>query len=140
MRLASAAIVLSGLALGACFTAQASEPQTSAPAEQSASNEVTVGIDAKTGKIRQLSASEIRALQVKAAAMPTNRTLGTRANRVMTPADARKTMRKSATGMSMRVPESAMSSMSVTQDTNGQLHFSESPDDQPAQAKQEVTE
>ena len=71
---ATPALLLAGLAVSACLQAQAAEPQaTQAQAAIGADNAVMVGIDAKTGKLRPLTATEARALAAKAAAMPARR-------------------------------------------------------------------
>ena len=84
---------------------RAAEPQaTQAQAAIGADNAVMVGIDAKTGKLRPLTATEAKALAAKAAAMPRQaRSSSIKAPR--TPEEARATIRRHANGtMSMRAP------------------------------------
>ena len=143
MKKATPALLLAGLAVSACLQAQAAEPQaTQAQAAIGADNAVMVGIDAKTGKLRPLTATEARALAAKAAAMPRQaRSSSIKAPR--TPEEARATIRRHANGtMSMRAPLSSMSAVQVVRAADGSLQFSEGDADAPSVAaqSQEVSE
>ena len=128
MKKATPALLLAGLAVSACLQAQAAEPQATQPqAAATADNAVMVGIDAKTGKLRPLTAVEARALAAKAAAMP--RQKASRSNAPRTPEEARATLRRHGSSTSMRVPTSAMSAVVVTRGADGNLQFSESEGD-----------
>ena len=75
MKKATPALLLAGLAVAACLQAQAAEPQATQQPQATAdtadtANAVMVGIDARTGKLRPLTAGEARALAAKAATMP----------------------------------------------------------------------
>ena len=145
MRLARPASLLSGMALSLCLSAQAAEtpaPQAKQPVPQAqagTSNDVNVGIDARTGKLRPLTAAESKALADKANAMQ-KRSDSQWDKAPKTAAEARATLRTHAGGAaSMRVPTDAMSSMTVSRDADGKLSFSET-DAHPAAATQEVGE
>jgi hypothetical protein len=136
MKKATPALLLAGLAVTACLQAQAAEPQAATGAD----NAQMVGIDAKTHQLRPLTAAEAKALAAKAAAMP--RLSGASAQKApRTPAEARATLRRHGHSASMRVPTSAMSSMTVTRAADGSLQFSETDGDAvaPAAPQQEVT-
>ena len=145
MKKATPALLLAGLAVAACLQAQAAEPQATQQPQATAdtadtANAVMVGIDAKTHQLRPLTAAEAKALAAKAAAMPHSNTSWAKAPR--TPAEARATLRRHGSSMSMRVPTSAMSSVVATRGADGNLQITETAgDDQPsAQRSQEVTE
>jgi hypothetical protein len=135
MKKATSVLLLAGLAVAACLQAQAAEPQAAA----SADNAQMTGIDAKTGKLRPLTASEANALAVRAAAMRRGSASWAKAPR--TPAEARATLRRHGShSASMRVPTSAMSSMVVTRGANGAINISETDNEaMPAAPQQEVT-
>lgn len=144
MRLARPASLLSGIALSLCLSAQAAEapaPQAKQPASQDqtgAGNDVNVGIDARTKKLRPLTATESKALADKANAMKRSASQWDKAPK--TGAEARATFRAHPGGAaSMRVPTDAMSAMTVDRDTDGKLRFSES-DVHPAATTQEAGE
>ena len=142
MKKATPALLLAGLAVSACLQAQAAEPQANQPqAAADTGNAVMVGIDAKTGKLRPLTATEARKLAAKAAAMP--RGHGSSFAAVpRTEAQSRLTVRHHANGgVSVRVPLSAMNEISVSRDAEGRLQSSEgSPGDSAPTTKQEVSE
>ena len=141
MKKATPALLLGGLALAACLQSHAAEPQAAqTQAADGADNAVMVGIDAKTHQLRPLTAAEAKALAAKAAAMPHSNTSWAKAPR--TPAEARATLRRHGSSMSMRVPTSAMSSVVATRGADGNLQITETAgDDQPsAPRSQEVTE
>lgn len=145
MRLARPASLLSGMALSLCLSAQAAEtpaPQAKHPVSQgqaSAGNDVNVGIDPKTKKLRPLTAAESKALAAKANAMQ-KRADSQWDKAPKTAAEARATLRTYPGGAaSMRVPTDAMSSMTVSRNADGKLSFSES-DAHPAATAQEVGE
>ncbi|GAA5001294.1 hypothetical protein FNZ56_09975 [Pseudoluteimonas lycopersici] len=141
MKKATPALLLAGLAVSACLQAQAAEPQTTQPeATADTSNAVMVGIDARTGKLRPLTAAEARTLSARAAAMP--RGHGSFAAIPRTDAQSRATVRRHANGgVSVRVPLSTMNQISVTRDAEGRLQTNEgSPGDNAPVVKQEVSE
>lgn len=149
MKMARPAVLLLGLVWSAGFTAHASEPRTSqdnaSPVDASGvatDNQVMVGIDPKTRKLRQLTPDEIKDLSERAAAMPKH-SAAQWDHAPRTASEAQATLRKHAGGgMSMRVPVSAMSAVTVEQDASGQLHYSENDHGQEnvSQATQEVSE
>ena len=104
-----------------------------------AGNDVNVGIDPRTKKLRPLTAAEGKALADKANAMK-RRTDSVWDKAPKTAAEARATLRSHPGGAaSMRVPTDAMSSVIVSRDADGRLRFSEG-DAHPAAATQEVGE
>ena len=121
MKKATPTLLLAGLALTACLQAQAAEPQAAAGTTD---NAVMVGIDAKTHQLRPLTASEANALAIRAAAMSRGNASAAKAPR--TPAEARATLRRHGGSASMRVPTSALSSVTVQRAADGSLQFSES--------------
>ncbi|WP_305804640.1 hypothetical protein [Stenotrophomonas sp. YIM B06876] len=90
---------------------------------------MSVGIDAKTGRLRPLTDAEILQLSQAAdrampAARPGATDLFSRMPRTAT--DARATMHMDRKGMlTMQLPLSAMSSMTATQGADGSLRISE---------------
>lgn len=103
-----------------------------------AGNDVNVGIDPRTRKLRPLTAAETKALAEKANAMA-KRSDSQWDKAPRTAAEARATLRAHAGGaQSMRVPTEAMSAMTASRDADGRLRFSEG-DAHPASA-QEVDE
>lgn len=143
MKKATPALLLAGLAVSACLQAQAAEPQTAQPqATADAGNAVMVGIDAKTGKLRPLTAGEARALAARAAAMPRDKH-SPFATMPRTDAEVRATVRRHANGgASARAPLSSMSQISVVRGADGRLQSYEgAPGDAvPAATQQEVSE
>lgn len=132
MKTATPAVLLLGLVWSAGFTAHASEPRTPQDdpstvdaASVAVDNQVMVGIDPKTRQLRPLTPAEMKDLSERAAAMPKHS--AAQWDRVpRTASEAQATLRKHAGGgMSMRVPISAMSALTVQQDASGQLHYSE---------------
>ena len=141
MKKATPALLLGGLAVAACLQAHAAEPQAAQPeATTDAANSAMVGIDARTGKLRPLTAAEVRALSAKSAKMQRGR--GSFAAIPRTDAESRLTLRRHANGaVSVRVPLSMMNQISVTRDAQGRLQATEgSPADTAPVAKQEVSE
>lgn len=146
MRLARPVSLLSGMGLLLCLSAQAAEtpaPQTKQPVSQEqvgAGNDVNVGIDPKTKKLRPLNAAETKTLAEKANAMAKRRdSQWDKAPK--TAAEARATLRTHAGGaQSMQVPTDAMSAMTVSRDADGRLHFSEGDAHPAPAATQEVGE
>jgi hypothetical protein len=139
MKKATPAFLLAGLAISACLQAQAAEPQTEATGVDNAQ---MVGIDAKTGKLRPLTAVEARALSAKAATMQRGR--GGFAAVPRSDAQVRATVRRHPNGgTSARAPLSSMSQVSVSRGSNGHMTLVEGhPGDAatPAPAQQEVSE
>lgn len=123
MKRIGSALWLSGLALGLCFTAQAAD-------KQSESHEVTyagvkVGVDAETGQLRPLTASESAALDkalTQGQQGKVNPAMARTFNAPRDAAAARTTARRNAAGgVSVKVPESLMSSVVAHRDASGQL-------------------
>lgn len=141
MKKATPALLLAGLAVSACLQAQAAEPQATQPqAAADTANAVMVGIDAKTGKLRPLTATEARALAAKAAAMPRGRGSSFAAI-PRTDAESRRTVRHHANGgVSVRVPLSTMNEISVSRDAEGRLRSSEGSPGSAVPTKQEVSQ
>lgn len=130
MKRTSSCLLLSGLALGVCMTAQAAEPQT--PATAVTYSGVKVGIDAKTGKLRPLTETESAQLdQVLTQGRQPTFAPGM-AKTFSAPADeaaARATVRQHAHGgVSARLPESQMTTVSAHRDAAGQLHIEHNDD------------
>jgi hypothetical protein len=142
MKKATPVLLLGGLALAACLQAHAAEPQATQPeATADAGNALMVGIDARTGKLRPLTAAQARALSAKAAAMPRGHNAFATVPR--TDAQVRATVRHHASGTtSARAPLSSMSQISVTRGADGQLQAHEgAPGDAvPAATQQEVSQ
>ena len=122
----SAFAMLSVLALAASAHGQ------EVPAEPVAGNSMTVGIDARTGKLRALTDTEINALSAKAE-------VNAAAERAALPAawkaipktgaEAEKTLRVLPNGMSVaELPLSAMHSLTVQMDDNGKPVVGEGED------------
>lgn len=85
-------------------------------------NGVQVGIDSKTGKIRPLTSTEQKELAAAVRKGHGKSPFGQPA----TEAEAKATLRKGPGGeMSMLVPDSLLSSMTVQTDAQGQLVFGE---------------
>lgn len=123
MKRIGSALWLSGLALGLCCNAQAADAQ-------SATHEVTyagikVGVDAETGRLRPLTASESRALDQALTQGRQAKVAPAMAKTFQAPPDAaaaRATVRKNAHGgVSVKVPESQMTSVVAHRDASGQL-------------------
>ncbi|MFT3897367.1 MAG: hypothetical protein QM719_06685 [Thermomonas sp.] len=143
MKKATPALLLAGLAVSACLQAQAAEPQANQPqAAVDTGNAVMVGIDAKTGKLRPLTANEAKALAARAAAMPRQNVANAkRAPR--TPAEARATMRRHPNGaISMRAPLSSLTTVQAVRAADGSLQVIENDGDSPTAVPQtkEVSE
>lgn len=143
MKKATPVLLLGGLALAACLQAHAAEPQATQPeATADTGNALMVGIDARTGKLRPLTAAETRALSAKAAAMPRqNAASARRAPRTMD--EARATQRRHANGaMSIRAPLSTVTYMQATRSADGRLSIGETQGDSRPTAPQstEVSE
>lgn len=144
MKKATPALLLAGLAVSACLQAQAAEPQANQPqAAAGADNAVMVGIDAKTGKLRPLTAAQARALSAKADRMPRGRVHDAFARVPRTDAQVRASVRHHASGTtSARAPLSSMSQITVTRGADGQLQAREiAPGEAvPAATQQEVSQ
>ncbi len=127
MKLAKPLLLLPALALAAA-SVMASEPPA---AEQTADNGMVAGIDAKTGKLRKLSDSEIRALSDKANAMPAAARSSAGANAAwaripQTGADASKTLRLQSNGMTTAdLPLSSLNALSVQRAADGSVQLLE---------------
>lgn len=132
----SAFAVLSVLALSASAHGQ------EVPAEPVAGNSMTVGIDARTGKLRSLTDSEIQALSAQAEKTTVSNSALPAAWRAMpkTGAEAEKTLRHLGNGMTVaELPLSALHSLTVSLDANGQPVIAEG-EDHHVPGTQEVTE
>lgn len=123
MKRIGSALWLSGIALGLCCNAHAADAQ-------SATHEVTyagikVGIDAETGQLRPLTASESRELDQALTQGQQARVAPAMAKTFSAPADAtaaRATARRNAHGgVSVKVPESQMTSVVAQRDASGQI-------------------
>ncbi|MGE8280611.1 MAG: post-PEP-CTERM-1 domain-containing protein [Stenotrophomonas sp.] len=127
MKLAKPLLLLPALVL-ATASAMASEPP--AP-EQTVDNGMVAGIDAKTGKLRKLTDSEIRALSDKANAMaPASRSAaGTNAAWARIPqtgTDASKTLRVQSNGMTTAdLPLSSLNALTVERAADGSVQMLE---------------
>lgn len=142
MKKATPALLLAGLAVSACLQAQAAEPQANQPqAAVGTDNAVMVGIDAKTGKLRPLTAAQARALSAKAANMPRKPVPAAFATVPRTDAQVRATVRHHPNGAtSARTPLSSMSQVSVHRGADGQLIMAEGhPGDSAPAMQQEVS-
>lgn len=131
MKVALPTLLSSALALSVGFAAQASEPPAADNAA-STQNDVVVGIDPTTGKLRQLSDAEIQSLSDKANSMSRSaRAAGTEPNAAwarmpQNSAQAEQTIRTHANGMSSaELPISAMNSLSVERDADGKVQVLE---------------
>jgi len=122
MKRIGSALWLSGVALGLCFSVQAAEPQST---HQVTVAGVKVGIDAETGQLRPLTASESAQLDQALTQGQQAKIAPAMARSFAAPADAaaaRATVRKSAHGgVSVKVPESMMSTVVAHRDASGEL-------------------
>ena len=121
MKSIGSALWLSGVALGLCFNVHAADAQ-------STTHEVTVagvkvGVDAETGQLRPLTASE--SAQLDQVLTQQAKVAPAMAKTFAAPRDAaaaRSTVRRSAHGgVSVKVPESLMTSVTAHRDASGQL-------------------
>lgn len=122
MKRIGSALWLSGVALGLCFSVQAAEPQSTQHVTVAG---VKVGIDAETGRLRPLTASESAQLDQALTQGQQAKVAPGMAKTFAAPRDAaaaRATARKSAHGgVSVKVPESLMSTVVAHRDASGQL-------------------
>jgi hypothetical protein len=122
MKRIGSALWLSGVALGLCFSVQAAEAQST---HQVTVAGVKVGIDAETGRLRPLTASESAQLDQALTQGQQAKVAPAMAKTFAAPRDAaaaRATVRKSAHGgVSVKVPESMMSSVVAHRDASGEL-------------------
>lgn len=124
------AALLAGLTLGSA--AQAAEPQQPAVTEATYAG-VTVGIDAKTGKLRPLTAVESKRLSDAMLNSKSPRF----GNQPRNATEAGKTRRVHADGsVSVRVPADQMSQMQATVGADGQVMLYEGT--APAASKGEI--
>lgn len=130
-------LLLAGFTLAGA--AHAAEPQASDTTYSTYAG-VTVAIDAKTGKLRPLTAAESQRLSNKMLKTPQDRALAGRyAKQPRNAAETRATVRKSVrSGVSAKLPEDQMTQMNATVDAAGSVQLSEG--DSPSAAAQEVTE
>lgn len=128
MKRIGSALWLSGVALGLCFNVQAADAQ-------STTHEVTVagvkvGVDAETGQLRPLTASE--SAQLDQVLTQQAKVAPAMAKSFAAPRDAaaaRSTVRRAAHGgVSVKVPESQMTSLTAQLDASGQLKIEHSDD------------
>jgi len=121
MKRIGSALGLSGVALGLCFNVHAADAQ-------STTHEVTVagvkvGVDAETGQLRPLTASE--SAQLDQVLTQQAKVAPAMAKTFAAPRDAtaaRSTVRRAAHGgVSVKVPESLMTSVTAHRDASGQL-------------------
>lgn len=122
MKRIGSALWLSGVALGLCFSVHAAEPQST---HQVTVAGVKVGIDAETGRLRPLTASESAQLDQALTQGQQAKIAPGMAKTFAAPRDAaaaRSTVRKAAHGgVSVKVPESMMSTVVAHRDASGQL-------------------
>ena len=122
MKRIGSALWLSGVALGLCFSVHAAEPQST---HQVTVAGVKVGIDAETGRLRPLTASESAQLDQALTQGQQAKIAPGMAKTFAAPRDAaaaRSTVRKAAHGgVSVKVPESMMSTVVAHRDAAGQL-------------------
>ncbi|KRG76862.1 hypothetical protein ABB30_09180 [Stenotrophomonas ginsengisoli] len=121
--------------------AMAAEPAPEPAADQA----MVAGIDARTGKLRQLSDAEVAELSSKAQQQSSVQARSTTnaawAAMPQTAAEAEKTLRVLPNGLSVAtLPLSAMHSMTAQIGADGKVVISESSDDGHAHATQEVSE
>ncbi len=116
-------LLLTGMTAGLCLPAQADEPEN-ATVEATVAG-MKVGIDAKTGKLRPLTAAESQQLDQ---ALTQGRKpqfaagLARTFNQPADEAEARATARAIAGGgVSVKLPESQMSALSARQNSAGEL-------------------
>lgn len=123
MKRIGSALWLSGVVLGLCFNVHAADAQSST--HQVTVAGVKVGIDAETGQLRPLTASESAQLDQALTQGQQARVAPAMAKTFAAPADAaaaRATVRRSAHGgVSVKVPESLMTSVVAHRDASGQL-------------------
>lgn len=114
---------LSGVALGLCFNVQAAYAQSTT--HQVTVAGVKVGIDAETGQLRPLTASESAQLDQALTQGQQAKVAPAMAKTFAAPRDAtaaRSTVRRAAHGgVSVKVPESLMTSLTAQRDTSGRL-------------------
>lgn len=131
MKRIGSALWLSGVALGLCFNVHAGDAQ-STPHQVTVAG-VKVGIDAETGQLRPLTASESAQLDQALTQGQAARVAPAMAKTFAAPADAaaaRATVRRSAHGgVSVKVPESLMTSLTAQRDASGQLVIQHSGDE-----------
>ncbi|WP_313494217.1 hypothetical protein [Stenotrophomonas sp.] len=145
MRMAKPSLLLSALALTASLSVQAHEPPTDGNPSSPTESGMVAGIDAKTGKLRKLTDTEIRALSDKANAMPSASRSAAGANAAwaripQTGTEAAKTIRLQSNGMSTAdLPLSAMNSLSIERTATGEVRILENGDPL-SHGRQEVSE
>ena len=112
-------LLLTGLAVG--FAAHAGEPAAAGTDEDAGyAPGMKAAIDPATGKLRQPSAAEMRALQTKASSQ--SRMVTIRGAMPRNEAEARRTVRKLPRGgYVIRVPEDRMSTLSATVQADGSV-------------------
>lgn len=121
--------------------AMAAEPAPEPAADQA----MVVGIDARTGKLRQLSDAEVAELsnqaQQQSRLQVRSTTNAAWAAMPQTSAEAEKTLKVLPNGLSVAtLPLSAMHSMTAQIGTDGKVVISESSDEGHVHATQEVSE
>lgn len=116
-------LTLSGVALGLCLAVQAAEPPT-APTTEVTISGMKVGIDARTGKLRPLTAEESRKLDTILTQGRTPTYAPGLARSFQRPVDetaARATAHRNAHGgVSVKLPESQMSTVTLRRAADGQ--------------------
>lgn len=125
-------LLLSGLALGGtALAAQPANGNTSSTGDTTVFVEgVKVAIDPATGRIRPITAAEIRALSAamskQQASSGMRQMSGATSRQPRTMAEARATRRRHADGsVSVRVPSMLMTELRANKDAAGNLHISE---------------
>lgn len=128
-------LLLAGLTVG--LAAHAGEPATAAPDEAGYAAGMKAAIDPATGRLRQPTAAEMRALRGKSSQ---DRMTTLRGVMPRNEAEARRTQRKLPRGgYVIHVPEDRMSTLTATTQPDGSVRIGHGADGQaPAAAQQEA--
>jgi hypothetical protein len=128
-------LLLTGLTVG--FAAHAGEPATAGTDNDAGyAPGMKAAIDPATGRLRQPSAAEMRALQVKASQ---SRMTTLRGVMPRNEAEARSTLRKLPRGgYQIRVPEDRMSTLTATTQADGSVRIQHGADGQAPTSSQEA--
>lgn len=126
-------LLLTGLAVG--FAAHAGEPTAAGNGESTGFDAgMKAAIDPATGKLRQPSAAEMRALRTK---VSPSRMVTLRGAMPRNEAEARRTVRKLPRGgYAIRVPEDRMSTLSATVQADGSVQMRHADADGKAPAQE----
>lgn len=118
---------LAALLLAPCFHSEAATPNAQHHPQATTQGAMVAGIDADTGKLRQLSDAEILALSIKAnSAIPANAGNSPYASMPRTAAAARKRMRNHGNGVStVDLPLSTLTWLTAAIGEDNQIEISE---------------